>query len=502
MAKKVIAFALALVMTASLVACGETEDTSKAKSEVTHVELGEFTKGASYQWEVTNKKYKNFTDLGDYVIDLDPHTDFDFEKALNYSNNRYDLAQSYACSALGTKTESGDVIIGRNLDLTVSQIPCYVSHVKYGKYETINFTYDEIKHNALKYDELLQAGEVDEEYYNALPLMATDSMNSEGLYLEYNMRAYEDRFYCSGTNPDAKTRICSISVPFVVASHCATVKEALDYMRNELNIYTMLDKQGISGWNLCFMIGDATGEYGLIEIAKNQIYYLPYQQGQGNYYIYPELNSLSEGQSGYGRLQFGLERVNNVKNDQDMADLMEKIMWKNEILNIEYAYRDKQGKIHFCADADHKTETLDWRSDNVKLIPVNKDGRYVDIDADTTEARLVRAYKESYDKYRAGEDMDINLSGYNYYREYLERSDLKWAMNDNNFEDLQKGLLKYYKESGIKEKLEKYYAGDEKPLRDDSNIWTTGLSLSVNCTQKRLSVRFWEKPKTILQFQW
>lgn len=499
-----IAVLTVLVLLTSCTGSKETNksgDPNNSSTQDTTVSVSS-DKKASYKWNVTNKKYENFTDLGDYVIDLDPHANFDFEKALQYSNNRYDLGTRYACSALATKTDNGDVIIGRNLDLTVSQLPCYISHVKFGKYGTINFTYDELKHKALKYNEVLQQGKIDDEYYNALPLLATDSMNSEGLYLEYNMRGYEDQFYCAGTNPDAKLRICSISVPFVVASNCKTVKEALDYMRNELNIYTMLDKQGISGWNLCFMIGDATGEYGLIEIAKDEIRYIPYQNGQGNYYIYPEFNAISENQSGYGRLQFGMERVHSVQNDQDMANLMEQIMWRNEILNIEHAYRDKNGHIHFCKDKDHKTESLDWRSDNVQKIPINKDGKYVDTDANTTEAKLVRAYKECYDKYNAGIDPKINLMGHKYYIEYLSRCNLKWVMNDNNFEDLQKGLLKYYKESGTMDKLIKYYSGEEKPLRDDSNIWTTALSLSVNCTQKRLMVRFWEKPNTIIQYQW
>lgn len=496
--KKLIALILALILTMTvLVAC----DNGTATKSQTAPSLT-FKDGASYKWETTNKKYKNFTDLGNYVIDLDPHENFDFDKAVKYSNERFDINNKVGCSALGTLTDSGDVIIGRNLDLTVSQFPCFISHLKYSKYETINFTYDELLASQPKYEDLLEAGEVDPDYYNTLPLLATDSMNSEGLYLEYNMRAYEDQFFCSGTNPKAKLRICSICLPFLVASNCATVEEALKYMNEELDIYTMVNKMGISGWNLCFMIGDATGEYGLIEIAKNEIRYLPEQHGQGNYYIYPEFNSISRGQSGYGRLQYGLTHIKEVQNDQDMANLMEKIMWKNEILNIANAYRDDQGHIHFCEDKEHKIESLDWRSDNVKLIPVNQYGEYVDLDADDAEARLVSEYKKCYDKYNAGEDMAVNKTGHDMYQEYLDRSDLDWVTADKNFEDLQKGLVKHYEDSGIKEKLLKYYAGDEKPLRDDSNIWTTALSFSVNCTQKRLTLKFWEEPDTVMTYQW
>ncbi|MCQ2486056.1 MAG: hypothetical protein MJ168_12075 [Clostridia bacterium] len=459
-------------------------------------------KGASYHWKTENVRYDNFTDLGRYIIDCYPHKNFCFQKALDYCNKRYDLSRMAGCSALATRTNSGDVIIGRNLDLTVSQFPCYISHVRFGKYETLNFSYDELFTEGLRYSELLCAGKIDDEYFNALPMLASDSMNSEGLYLEYNMRAYEEQFICMGTNPDAKTRICSISLPFVVASYCATVDEAVRFMREQLDIYTLIDESIASGWNLCFAIGDARGNYGIIEIANNEIKYLPHANGQGNYYIYPEFNSTSQNQSGYGRLQFGLERIDKVQCDKDMTELMEAIMWRNEILDIPFAYRDTYGHIHFCDNPEHTHESLDWRSDNVKRIPVNSAGRYVDIDDDTREAIQVRGYKQCYDDYLAGIHTPTNKEGYECYLEYLNRCDLVWVQTNDNFEDLQKGLMKHYIESGAVEKLRLFYSGIEKPLRDDGNIFTTALSFSVNCTKKRLTVKFWEQPDLVFHYQW
>ena len=77
-----------------------------------------------------------------------------------------------------------------------------------------------------------------------------------------------------------------------------------------------------------------------------------------------------------------------------------------------------------------------------------------------------------------------------------------WAQDNDNFEDLQRGMMKYYTENGAFEKLIRYYAGDEDPLRDDTSIFSTALSFSVNCTQKRLTVKFWEKPDTVMLYQW
>ena len=468
---------------------------------------GKYQKGATYKWDVTNKHYENFTDLGDYVIDVDTHTHFDFDRALEYSNERYDKWSKLpagGCSALGTQAKNGDVLIGRNLDLTVSQFPCYITHVEPVdgfSYKTINFTYDEMFLEGDTYEKLLSKGKIDEEYYNALPLLASDSFNEKGLYIEYNMRDYEEYMICSGTNPDSPNRICTISLPYIVAANCATVEEALDYIRNYIDVFTMLDESVASGWNLCFMIGDATGEYGLIEIARNEIMYLPYQHGQGNYYITPKWNVLSKGQSGYGRLQFGIERIDQVQTEEDMAEMMEKIMWRNEILNVGYAKRDQYGHVQFLDKAGNPS--LDWRSDNVKLIPVNEEGKYVDIYAEnpTEEAKLVKSYKDASDRIISGQPLAGDEEKAALYHEYLGRNDLYWASDDDNFEELQKGLIDYYEYSGIKDMLEEYHKGNEKPLRDNSNIWTTALSISANCTQKRLTVKFWEKPNTVLVWQ-
>ena len=133
---------------------------------------------------------------------------------------------------------------------------------------------------------------------------------------------------------------------------------------------------------------------------------------------------------------------------------------------------------------------------------MNKFGRYVDIDHNTPEALLVRYAKECYDDYRAGIKPEVNIYGYDSYMEYLNRCDLVWAHSDCNFEDLQRGLIRYYTESGIFDKLNRFYSGDEQPLRDDGSVWTTTLSFSVNCTQKRLRVKFWEKSDAVMHFRW
>ncbi|MBO5567063.1 MAG: hypothetical protein J5934_07590 [Succinivibrio sp.] len=59
---------------------------------------------------------------------------------------------------------------------------------------------------------------------------------------------------------------------------------------------------GVDSNNFCFLIGDATGEYGLIELAQDEIRYIPYQFGHANFYITPRWRSIERCGSGEGRL--------------------------------------------------------------------------------------------------------------------------------------------------------------------------------------------------------
>jgi hypothetical protein len=43
---------------------------------------------------------------------------------------------------------------------------------------------------------------------------------------------------------------------------------------------------------------------------------------------------------------------------------------------------------------------------------------------------------------------------------------------------------------------------DEKPLRDDGQIWTTSLNIGTNCAKKEMKIRFWEDDNMIYHFKW
>jgi len=50
--------------------------------------------------------------------------------------------------------------------------------------------------------------------------------------------------------------------------------------------------------------------------------------------------------------------------------------------------------------------------------------------------------------------------------------------------------------------LEKFFAGDEKELRDLGFIFTTGDNFGVNCATKHLIVCFFEQAEAVYEYQW
>ena len=290
--------------------------------------------GLTLSWESKNISYNNFTDLGNYVVMMN-QADFKDFPAANEVIGTYRDMYTPACTATVKKNSKGEVIVGRNMDVEISQTPAYITEITGGTYRTVSFTYAG-ETGRYRYDQLDQL-DADAEYLSEIPYLATDAMNEAGLYIETNMREMDDEFelYCSGTNP-GKTRACVISAPTLIALNCATVEEAVAWLRDSYDWYTLAFRVGGDGelksWNLALIIGDATGNYGLVEFGMNGVYYTPYANGQGNYYIHPSLAEYALTGSGYGRLAAALEGLPACETEQDMLHNMEACMWKKEIL--------------------------------------------------------------------------------------------------------------------------------------------------------------------------
>ena len=283
-------------------------------------------------WDSEPKKYKHFTDMGKYLLIQNDIDYSECDRILEYVRNNADPFKA-GCTATVKLNKKGEVIVGRNMDVEISQNPAIITRINGGKYDTVSFYYGGIS-SEYKYSQL-------EEYDNDVDvlgkhaLFGTDAMNEAGLYVEANMREMDDEvdFYCHGTNP-GKERACVLCAPTLICANCATVYEAVDYLNNSYDWYTLgfgpEDKKLL--WNLALIVGDAEGNYGLIEFGMDKIYFTPYANGQGNYYIHPDLAEYADSGSGYGRFAAALKGLPRCETEEDMLHNMEECMWRREIL--------------------------------------------------------------------------------------------------------------------------------------------------------------------------
>ncbi len=423
------------------------DDSEVAVSEKTFEELFDVSSNGVY------------ADLGNYMILLDEATSGDYQKALNFSKTN--PLQSSPCTSIGKRNNKGEVIIGRNLDMPPSLCPLYVFRTSFGKYKTLQFRF--ISEDYYTYEEFKDFGYKDSDFINYVYFCCTDAMNEKGLYIEANVREANKGFQSSSTNP-GKEELRYSMVAAKVAQNCATVKEAIDYLKNEVN-YVSKEYAGLTiTTDYGFFIGDATGEYGVIEFANNEIYYLPYQNGQANFYLNPRYSPVDMNGSGYGRLERALDGLQNAETKEEIYDQIGKAMWRDEALYAHNAYIDSDGKTHFVDD--NGNETIDWRSD---------------IYFDT----LLYIYPE-----KEEELMSI-----------LDDKPMSWLMDEANAPIVFKYYQNVFIDAGVRDNILKYYEGDELPARSDPNTYMTGLRIGVNCKQKSFIITVFEKDELTFSFR-
>ena len=414
-----------------------------------------------------------YKDLGNYLIELN-YEEADFEAAKAYLDQKMGLDPndafddmptridpsiangSGACTTCSKLNKDGEVIIGRNLDNEISVCPAFIIHTSFGKYPTVSIRFN--NYDTYTYEEFKEKGYQDKDYMNYIPFCVTDAMNSEGLFVEANVREPDMYFFNSGTNPD-KERVMVNMLVQLIAMNCATVKEAVSYLKNDINIVSSpyIDMRTPTQYAYC--VGDATGNFGVIEIARNEVHFVPYQAAQGNYYLTPTLSPMDFNGSGYGRAERVLEGLEDVNTLEEMMEQMKKPMWSQHILYLENTYQDENGITRFVDDEGNPV--IDWRSDFANILPVDPATGHISTDA-------------------VGADLSSN-------------SDVTWMMNEDNFEEMKAGIMTFLQLLGWKEKLVEYYNGNEMPLREARVINTTGVSYAVNCAQKTMLIKFWEK---------
>lgn len=245
------------------------------------------------------------------------------------------------CSSVVTTLENGETIVGRNYDFYISNKPGFIVRTKEAnKYETIGIVY---------YNEYIPDADVIRKkglnilMYKLLPLFSLDVLNDQGLYVEVNMRygekdeAGNSVFALTGTNPDSTQRACIAGLNTRICQNCATVKEAVEYVKG-LDLYGP-DSEDMN-WNFCYLMADATGDYGVLEVADNKVSFLEKQQIQTNFYITKEFADKQELKSGVGRYAVLEENIENVSSEEEMLELMKSVSYAQsympEICNYDY----------------------------------------------------------------------------------------------------------------------------------------------------------------------
>lgn len=384
------------------------------------------------KWEFEPIDYENIRDLGNYMIEVKNASVNNIETALAMYSELHDVYASNCCSGTIKKNNNGEVLMSHSMDVEISETPGFLSRITDGKYDTLCLTYSGGVGRYKYYPEELQKLDKDIDYLKSLPFGATDVFNEKGLYMSVDMRCGDQAggMDCPGTNP-GKARACQISAPSLIALNCATIKEAIEFLNDSYDWYTLtyVDSVGTKlTWNMAFLIGDATGEYGLVEFGKNGVYFTPYQTFQSNYYIHPLLAERAIDNHGHGRANALIKGLMDVQTENDIIENQKKARYHIQLLNPSWEY---------FSDCD-------------ELMNVN--------------VRRAMSHEMMYKVY---DQFFLHVGG----------------VHDH------------------KEKLIKYYEGDETGLRKDGMLWLGTITSGVNCTKKHATFEMWENG-TIFEVQW
>lgn len=320
----------------------------------------------------------------DSVFEVEEYTDIAIEESNAFFENHYDGWKFHGgCSAIVKTLSDGDTVTGRNMDLTISHKAAYIVRTnRKDRYRTVGLSYintfgpdaKEIEDNGL-----------DSFYESILPFICTDVMNNEGLYIQTNMRTGEFnedgslKYGCPGTKPEgAVIRIPSMLLPRYLAENCKNVDECLDAIK-QIDIYTDTNKN--LSWNFCFLLSDKSGKYGLLEIAKNTISWLPGQQAQTNFYITPEFAKDELYKCGIGRYETLLNEIDDVNNEIELFNLMDKVSYFQIYSDnpkfdprSEYAGVEESWDINYVLDEKNKQVVQDRINKNINIIKnLNRD---------------------------------------------------------------------------------------------------------------------------------
>ncbi len=352
----------------------------------------------------TNNKNK-LHEIEKYVFEVEEYTNLDYDCADEFYAKTNDNWGG-GCSAI-SKMIDGHRIIGRNMDQSISNKCIYIVRTNAGKYKTFGLVYTHRDYSP-DYDEVISKG-LSDEFYKSLPFMCDDVMNDAGLHIEINMRHGEywpngeDKYACSGTNPESSRRVYMFELPRYIGENCATVQEAKEYV-STLNVYSQ-DHY----WNYCFIVSDSNGHSSLLEFSSNEIHWLDEDKldtydwlkvydtkaiAQANFYLNEIAWYTQDIKSGEGRFIAMQEGIDAVKSRSDMYNLMRKVQYSSYYLDY-----DECKDNHF----DPRSETIgemSWATYDLVMNPGFESTAREIINEYTSEVRtMTREEKQEKNEY-------------------------------------------------------------------------------------------------------
>lgn len=434
--------------------------------------------------------------ISDYVVKLPTYTDIDYETGLKKVNEKYDGWSNQniisseilggSCTSSAKVMENGDMVLARNMDLTLTEAPEFVYYINTpGKYKSFNITYIR---NYVDYDEVLKYG-IDKDKYDYIPYLATDAINEYGLVIEMNMRSDEYDIATgnlilssTGTNPESNTRILVTSLVRYLADNAKSVEESLAilgainndtkerYGNGELNIYSMNTET--NKWNLAFQIADATGNFGVIEFVDNKVMYHPFAKAQANYYLTKEYRDQELYASGESRVDTILKDYDSIKTIFEMTSNMTK---------VRYGYM-----------TNYKYSPYDVKTEYVNIDVFNAI-RYLEKHANElgyTVPDYQNLYQTKYDS-KNNEYVKVDVNNYMNYLDALNVWTTEFVLNEEKNEEV-KLFVDWYSNF--------YNSISDVQRRKLGIFWVTTHLVTYNASKKYAIVTFYEDESTTRVF--
>ncbi|MCQ2285543.1 MAG: linear amide C-N hydrolase [Bacteroidales bacterium] len=206
----------------------------------------------------------NATNGDEYLYEI-TYEQYDFDKGLQYLNANKDniFRKPAGCSSV----RNGD-FHGRNLDYFINHDADVVVHIKSSKdrYASVGM----VSCFPALSKEKIDGGDMDENFYNLLPLFTVDGINEYGVAANINVLPTQQCQPTTGTNPNRPTLLVSCVVRFIL-DHAKSVDEAVNLLK-EHNIVTF--PASSFPFETHFMISDAQKTV-VVEFWDNQIVVTP-----------------------------------------------------------------------------------------------------------------------------------------------------------------------------------------------------------------------------------